>query len=143
VALDAQPKTIMNAYLHFNQEQHVFICKVHQYAVSSKLLARHFSEEHNLAISVRDEIIKYASEFTTAESSQLIYSTDKVLPVPYLSIIDGFQCEYESCDKVLGTLASVKHHCKVDHDWKVKDGQKWIETRAQTFFKGNIKRYVH
>ena len=139
---DINPTNIMNVYIHFNQEHNLLICKVHQYAVSSKFLARHFLEEHDLDIKIRQDIITYASQFTTAEPSQLFYSPDKVIPVPYLSIITGFQCQYERCDKVLGTLASVKHHCKVDHDWKAKDGTKWIETRAQTFFQGNIKRYV-
>jgi hypothetical protein len=94
----------MNAYLYFNQEQHVLICKVHQYAVSFKFLARHYLEEHDLDITVREEIIKYTSQFTPAEPSQLIYSAEKVAPVPYLSIIAGFQCQYERCDKVLGWL---------------------------------------
>ena len=139
MALETQPKT-MSAYLFFNQEQHVLICKEHQYAISSKFLSRHYLEEHDLDISVRQDIIQYASQFTTAEASQLIYSTEKVTPVPYLSTIVGFQCKYDMCDKVLGTLHSVQKHCKLDHDWKAKDGHKWKETRAQTFFQGNNKR---
>ena len=138
-----KPTNIMNTYIHFNQEHNVLICKVHQYAVSSKLLACHFLEEHDLDIKIRQKIINYASQFTTAEPSQLLYSPEKVIPVSYLSIVSGFQCQYERCDKVLGTLASVKHHCKVDHDWKVKDGKKWVETRTQTFFQGHNKRYLN
>jgi Orsellinic acid/F9775 biosynthesis cluster protein D len=132
----------MNAYVHFNQEHNVLICKVHQYAVSSKFLARHFLEEHDLDIKIRQDIITYASQFTTAKPSQILYSLDNVILVPYLSIITGFRCQYEGCAKILGTLASVKHHCKVDHDWKAKDGTKWVETRAQTFFQGYLKRYM-
>jgi hypothetical protein len=134
---------IMNAYIHFNHEHNVLICKVHQYAVSSKFLARHFLEEHDLDIKIRQEITNYASQFTTVEPSQVLYSLEKIIPVPYLNIITGFQCQYERCGKVLGTLASIKHHCKVDHDWKAKDGSQWMETRAQTFFQSNIKRYVN
>ena len=133
----------MNAYVHFNHEHNVLICKVHQCAVSSKLLARHFQEEHDLDIKIRQEIINFASQFSMAEPSQLLYSLEKVIPVPYLGIITEFQCQYERCGKVLGTLASVKYHCKVDHDWKVKDGEQWTETRAQTFFQGHNKRCVN
>jgi Orsellinic acid/F9775 biosynthesis cluster protein D len=146
VALDtqlktSQPKTtIMSAYLFFNQEQHVLICKEHQYAITSKLLSRHFLEEHKLDFIVRQEITKYASQFTTADASELIYSTEKVVPVPYLSICTGFQCQYNECNKILGTLQSAQKHCQLEHDWKAKDGEKWIETRAQTFFQGNNKR---
>ena len=149
MALDVQPKatqpktTIMSAYLFFNQEHKVLICKAHQYAVSSKFIYRHFLDEHDLDISVRQDIIQYGSQFTTADPSQLIYSTEKVIPVPYLSTIMGFQCQYDMCHKVLGTLHSVQKHCKLDHDWKAKDGHKWMETRAQTFFQGNNKRYMH
>ena len=134
----------MSAYLFFNQDHHVLICKVHQYAVSSKFIYRHFLDEHDLDVNVRQDIIQYASQFTTAEASQLIYSTEKVVPVPYLSTISGFQCQYDQCHKVLGTLQSVQKHCKHDHAWKAKDGEKWMETRAQTFFQGNSnKRYVN
>ena len=133
----------MSAYLFFNQEQHVLICKEHQYAVSSKFLSRHLLEEHDLDISVRQDIIQYASQFTTTEASQLIYSIEKVAPVSYLSTIVGFQCQYNMCHKVLGTLQSVQKHCKHYHDWKSKDGEKWMETRAQTFFQGNNKRYLN
>ena len=147
VALDTQPKTtqpktsIMSAYLFFNQEQRVFICKQHQYAVSTKWIARHFQLEHELEFSVRQEITKFASQFTTAEASEFIYQTEKVVPVPYLSICTGFQCQYYECNKVLGTLQSAQKHCQLEHDWKSKDGEKWVKTRAQTFFQGNNKRY--
>ena len=132
----------MNAYIHFNQEHNVLICKVHQCVLSVKVLYRHFLDKHDLDLKVKQDIITYAFQFSTAEPSQILYSPEKVIPVPYLSIITGFQCQYEGCDKVLGTLASVKHHCKGDHDWKAKDGTKWVETRAQTFFQGNNKRYM-
>ena len=133
----------MSTYIHFNQEQNVLICKVHQYAISSKFLYRHLLDEHDLDLKVRQEIINYVSQFTTAEVSHLTYSQDKVVPVPYLSIFTAFQCQYGTCNKVLGTLYSVKKHCRVDHDWKAKDGHKWLETRAQTFFQGNDKRYMN
>ena len=133
----------MNPYIHFNREHNILICKVHQYAVSSKGLALHFQRQHDLDIRIRQEVVNYASQFTTAEPSQLLYSSDKVTPIPYLSIVSAFQCQYEECDKIQGTLGSVKIHCKVDHDWKAKDGEKWVEIRAQTFFHGHDKRYVN
>ena len=133
---------IMTAYVHFNQEHNVLICKAHQYAISSKYLGRHFLEEHDLDITVRQDIINYISQFCTTEAP-LTYSPDKVVPVPYLSIITGFQCQYEMCNKVLGTLYSVKKHCRLVHHWKAKDGLCWTETQAQTFFQGNDRRYVN
>jgi hypothetical protein len=140
---DIKVTNTMNAYVYFNQEHNVLICKVHQYAVSSKYLARHFLEEHDLDIKVRQGIINYASQFNLVEPSELSYSLEKVVPVPYLSIITGFQCQYGTCNKILGTLKSTQKHCKLDHDWKAKDGSQWVETRAQTFFQGNSKRYVN
>ena len=128
---------IMSAYIYFNQEHKVLICKAHQYAVPSKFLGRHFLEQHDLNITIRQDVVNYTSQFTTAEASQLTYSADKVTPVPYLSIVTGFQCQYETCNKILGTLYSIKKHCRLDHDWKAKDGNRWVETRAQTFFQGN------
>jgi len=146
VALDTQPKTtqpktiIMSAYLFFNQEHHVLICKVHQYAVSSKFLAHHFLEEHDLDINVRHEITMYTSQFHTVEASQLAYSADKVVPVPHLNIVSAFQCQNETCRKVVGSLYSIKNHCRSEHGWKAKNGSTWMETRAQSFYQGNSQR---
>jgi len=133
----------MSAYLFFNQEQNVLICKVHQCAISFRVIYRHFLDEHNLELKVRQEVINYASQFATAEASELTYSPHEVIPVPYLSIVDALKCQYEDCGKVLGTLMSMKGHCKVVHVWKAKDGEKWTKTRAQTFFQGHDKRYVN
>jgi len=134
---------IMSAYIHYNQDHNVLICKVHQCAVSSKFVYRHFLREHELDLKVRQEVINYASQFTTTEHSELTYEADKVIPVPYLSIVTAFQCQYGECNQILGTLYSVKKHCRVDHDWKADDGNQWIETCAQTFFQGKEKRYMH
>ena len=133
----------MSAYLFFNKEHNVLICKVHQCAVPSKFIYRHFLDEHDLDLKVRQEVINYASQFSTAEASELTYSPHRVIPVPYLSVVDGFKCQYQGCGKVLGTFVSMKGHCKVDHAWKAKDGDKWLETRAQTFFQGHNKRCVN
>ena len=138
-----QPKTrTMSAYLFFNQEHKVLLCKVHQCAVSSKFIYRHFLDEHELDLKVRQKVMNYASQFHTAEASELTYAQHEVIPVPYLSIVDVFKCQYEECGKILGTLPTMKLHCKVQHAWKAKDGNKWIGIRAQTLFQGNNKRYV-
>ena len=149
MALDTQPKptqpktTNMSAYLYFNQEHKVLLCKVHQCAITSKFIYRHFLNDHDLDLKVRQEIVNYASQFSTAEASELTYSPHKVIPVPYLTIVDAYKCQYEECHKVLGTFASMKWHCNVEHAWKAKDVDKWMETRAQTFFQRNNKRYVN
>jgi len=114
----------MTVYLFFNHEHNVLLCKVHQCAVSSKFIYRHFLLEHDLDLKVRQEVMNYTSQFATVEASELTYSKDRVTPVPYLSIVNAFQCQYEGCDKVLGTLTIIKSHCRFDHNWKVKDGEK-------------------
>ena len=111
---------IMTAYIHFNQEYNVLICKAHQYAVSSKYLGCHFFEEHDLDITVRQDIINYTSQFCMTEAP-LMYSPDKVVPVLYLSIVTGFLCQCRMCNKVPSTLYSVKKHCRLVHVWKAKD----------------------
>ena len=133
---------IMSGYLFFNCEHNVLICKTHQYAISPKFLARHLLQEHDLEATIRQEIVSYASQFTVTEATQLTYSPSKVVLIPYLNIIMGYQCQYQNCIKVLGTLQSVQKHCRLNHEWKAKDGNRWIETRAQTFYQGNDRRYV-
>ena len=131
----------MSRYLFFSHEHSVLICKVHQYAVSPKFLARHLLQEHSLEAAVRQEIVSYAAQFTAVEATQLTYSPDKVTPIPYLKTITGLECQYPNCNKILGTLQSIQKHSRIDHDWKAKDGCQWTETQAQTFYQGNGQRY--
>ena len=74
----------MSAYLFFNEEQNVLICKVHQSAISARVINRHFLDEHKLDLKVRQEVMNYASQFATTEVSELTYFPHKVIPVPIL-----------------------------------------------------------
>ena len=131
----------MSGYVSFNCEYNVLICKVHQHAIPSRYITRHFLEEHDVSLSIRQGIQEYASQYTIAEGTELSYPTRRIQPIPYLKIINGFQCRYEVCGKIMGTLESMKRHCRLTHDWKSKDGEKWIQTQAQTFYQGNSQRY--
>jgi len=130
----------MSGHIFFNSEYNVLICKQHQYAVSLRYLTRHFSTEHNISLSIRQSIQAYASQFTPMDASHLTYSTEIIAPIPYLKIINAYQCQYEACGKILGTVNTIKDHCRVKHDWKIKDGNKWVATQAQTFYQGNNQR---
>jgi len=109
----SQRQHIMSRYIFFNSEYNVLICKLHQYAVSSKYLAPHFFREHDLKLSIRQSIQAYMAHFTSTEGAALTYSNEKIIPVSYLKIIDGYQCQYDICNKILGTLNTMKDHCRV------------------------------
>jgi hypothetical protein len=133
----------MSVYLFYNNDYNVLICKQHQCALSSKSLTRHFLEEHEPNLSIQQSIHNYAEQYIVTKAADLTYSSETIYPIPYLSIVDGFQCQYEPCDKILSTLASMKVHCRVDHGWKAKDEERWVKTRAQTFYQGNDRRYMN
>src|SRR5437763_16037586 len=133
----------MSMYLFYNNNYNVLICKTHQCTLSSKSLIRHFLEEHDLNLSIRQSIHNYVEMYTVTKAADLIYSSETIYPVPYLSIVDGFQCQYEPCHKILSTLASMKAHCRFNHEWKAKDEEHWVKIRAQTFYQGNDRRYVY
>src|SRR5579859_463996 len=97
----------MNVYIYFNQEHNVLICKVHQYAVSFKFLVHHFLQKHDLDIKICQGIVNYASQFTTMEPGHLLYSSEKVIPVLYLDIVDVFQCKYDACNKTIARLIMI------------------------------------
>lgn len=134
----------MNKHVVYNSHYRVLICKTHQYALTSESLTRHFRDEHKeLSLETRQEIIKYAFTLNIAEVESLLYLNDRVTPIPYLKIVEGYECQYETCRKILGTLESMKKHCRQDHEWKAKNGVLWSETRAQTFYQGTEKRYMN
>lgn len=133
---------IMNAYIVYDAEYNILICKEHGCAISTEFLTRHFRTEHDITLERRQEILAYASHFTPTKPAEFTYTRDKRVPVPYLKIIEGYQCDYNGCDLVLGTLESIKKHCRADHAWKAKDGECWSNTRAQTFYQGAGRRYI-
>jgi hypothetical protein len=133
----------MSAYIFLNTEHNVLICKIHQHAIHPRYITRHFLEEHELSFAVRQSIQEYVAQYVVTEASDLVYSAERSQPIPYLKVINGFQCQYDACSKILGTLDSMKRHCRMDHHWKSKDGARWVETRAQTFYQGNHQRYSY
>jgi hypothetical protein len=101
-------------------------------STNQRSFGRHFLAEHDLSGSIRQAIQAYASQYTITEASELVYWTERVQPIPYLKIIDGFECVYDGCGEVLGTLESMKRHCRMVHEWKgSRDGERWVETQAQ------------
>src|SRR5437763_16404595 len=81
--------SIMSTHI-FNQKYNVLICKTHQHAISLRYITRHFLEEHNVSGSVRQAIQAYASQYMAREAAELLYSSERIQPIPYLRIINGF-----------------------------------------------------
>lgn len=132
----------MNSYVAYNDQHYVIICKTHECAISPKSVVSHFRDEHDLPLEKRQEILNYVSSKVVVEAEQLEYSSNRVRPIPYLKIMNAYQCQYGTCSLILGTLTSIKKHCRHNHDWKAKDGIRWSETLAQTFYLGNGRRYL-
>jgi hypothetical protein len=112
----------MNSYVIYNPQHQVVICKAHECAISLKTAISHFREEHNIPLEKRQEIFNYISTKVVVEADQLEYSLNRVTPIPYLKIVNAYQCQYESCCLILSTLESIKKHCRQEHLWKAKDG---------------------
>src|SRR5579862_7338859 len=74
---------IMSAYLHYNDEYKVLICKTHQYALSRKSLTRHFLEEHSLNLSIRQSINNYAEQFMVTKAMDLTYCSEAIYSILY------------------------------------------------------------
>src|SRR5438045_8079764 len=104
----------MSAYIFFNKDNNVFICKVHQHAISAKYMTRHFLKEHDLSLSIRQAIQAYSSQYTITEAAELTYSSERVQPIPYLRIINGFECQYDMYETILGQFDSTSTHCRAE-----------------------------
>jgi hypothetical protein len=100
----------MTGYIVFNNEYNVLICKEHQHAIPAKMLTRHFLEKHELNHSVRQNIQAYASQYAITTAADLAYpsTSTRIDPIPYLKIIDGFQCQHDGCNRILGSLEMIK-----------------------------------
>ena len=55
------------------------------------------------------------------EAIELTYSTQKMIPILYLKIVEGYQCQYESYDKILSTSDFIKKHSRLEYKWIAKN----------------------
>ena len=129
-----------NQYVVYNDEYKVLICKQHQYAITAKSIVAHFRDKHDITKDARQKIIDYASQFAISEIHHLAHPTDRIAPIPHLKVIEGYICQYAECTLISGTLESVKQHCKVVHNWKIKEGTCWRKTSAQSFHHNTLAR---
>ena len=129
-----------NPYIFHNSRYQVLLCKHHQYAIPMKSIVSHFRDKHDITKEAWQEIVNYTSRVIIKEAKELTHPIKKIAPIPYLKIIEGYSCEYQGCDIISGTLESVKHHCRGDHEWKAKEGVCWSRIRAQTFYQNKLGR---
>jgi hypothetical protein len=131
----------MNSYVLYNKEYQVLICRQHKYAIPLKSIEQHFRDKHTgMPLIARQEIQELANTLALCEPKKVIISTERVGPIHGLEVQKGFQCNFDGCAVIQGTMNSVKQHSKI-HMWHGNHETKWHEVDVQTFFMGTWSRY--
>jgi Orsellinic acid/F9775 biosynthesis cluster protein D len=135
--------TTMNAYVTYNAEYKVLICRQHQYAIPPDYITRHLRDSHQaIPLATRQAIVEYSKTLELVGVEDLATPQEPVEPVHGVKITNGFQCEFDECSALRGTDTSMKQHCWEAHKWVAAMGIKWQVQPIQTIFAGKSSKYV-
>jgi len=127
----------MDSYVIYNTEYKVLICRQHSYGLPPDRVSRHFRESHkSIPLPTRQAIVDHSKSLNMATPENVVTPSEPISPIEGLTIVNGFQCQYDYCSEQRGTEPSIKQHCWETHRWKAEAGVMWREQAVQTFFQG-------
>jgi|ERR1700733_14141514 len=137
----SKTSTMMDAYVTYNAQYQVLICRQHQYAITPDWITRHFQDSHQgIPLATRQAIVEYSQQVDLAMPENVATPVLPVESIAGLNIIHGFQCQYEECSELCGTEGSMRKHCRRTHKWVAGVGIKWTNQCMQTIFEGNRRK---
>jgi hypothetical protein len=133
----------MNAYVTYNTEYKLLICRQHKCGIARDYIQRHFRRYHQtVPLAMRDAIVDYSKTIDLAPPQNIAVVEEMVHAIEGLTVTDGYQCTYYDCSEVRGTEGSMKEHCKKDHGWLTVTGIMWKQQAVQTIFEGSRRKYI-
>jgi len=133
----------MNEHVTYNTEYKILICHQHKYGIPPDGILRHFRDFHKaIPFATRKAIGDYSKTLDLATLDQVTTPEGAVEPVPGLTVINGFRCQYTDCSELRSTITSMKQHCWEAHKWTSATGGMWINQAFQTLFDGTRRKYV-
>ena len=133
---------MMNAYVTYNAQYKVLICREHKYGIAPDYVLRHLRDYHKgVPLATRNAIVNYSKTLDLAVPENIIVPVGIVHPIEGLTVVDGYQCTYHDCSELRGTDTSIKEHCKREHRWLTITGTTWKKQAIQTIFDGSRRRY--
>ena len=110
----------------------IFICCSCEKGVDASSLLSH-AKKHNLVHHVSEEQLRYVIKYYGIRSAMSIPAPEDKIPVPYLTIHDGFQCPF--CDQILFKEGGQAKHLSDDHRGRAKGKPVvWKPLKCQTLF---------
>jgi hypothetical protein len=131
----------MDEYITHNVTYNTIICCQHKQGIPPQWIARHFREFHKtIPLSTRQGIVNHCKTLNLLAPEDVAIPTEPVQPIHGLSVLDGFQCEYEGCSELRSTELSIKKHCRDEHQWVLEFGIKWAAQPIQTLFASQYRK---
>ena len=116
----------MDAYVIYNPEYKVLICRQHKYAIPQDRIFRHFQLFHLfIPLATRQLISNYSKTLELVAPENVATPLELVLCIDGLTIVNGFLCQYDRCRELRSTERSIKEHCRGKHEWKARTGVTW------------------
>ena len=135
--------TIIEEYITYDKNHHIFICRHHGFAVPPDRIQRHFREFHKaIPIEIRNQLIQYGNSLPLKKPEEISTPSPQTKPIADLKLIaDGYMCQFQGCFQCASALGTMQEHCRVRHGRKIKDEEMWQPQAIQTFFQAQHCKY--
>src|SRR5436305_10928904 len=102
--------TIIEEYIIYDKNHHIFICRHHGFAVSFDHIQRHFREFHKaISIEIHNQLIQYENSLFFKKSEEILTpSSQTKLIIDLKLIIDEYMCQFQSCFQCVSALDTVR-----------------------------------
>ena len=124
----------MDQYVAYNADYKVLICRQHKYAIPPDWVLRHFRESHTIPLATRQLIGDYSQTLELVMPENVATPATPAQCIEGLTLVNGFQCQYEGCIELRSTERSMKEHCRGKHEWKARIGATWRTQPFSNFF---------
>ena len=125
-------------YVTYNVQHKLLICKLHKDGITN--VDRHFRgiDHSKMTTKTRLQIRAATQHLELAPPEAMAIPSANSFPIDGLELIeDGAKCN--ECEYVARTTDTMEKHCRIKHDWKLKDGSMWTKQAVQSFFQGTMQ----
>src|SRR5947199_7520942 len=112
--------TVIEEYITYDKNHHIFICRHHGFTVSSDRIQRYFRELHKaISIEIRNQLIQYENSLPLKKPEEILTPSPQTKLIADLKLIaDEYMCQFQSCFQCASALDIMQKHCRVKHGRK-------------------------
>ena len=135
-----RPKTMVDVYLKYDAEFQVCICVLHECAIPTSYIERHFRDHHkDLWPQLRKGVKTRISQLRLRQVQHVQQPEYDRTAVKYIKVSSGHWCLHDDCNLLTTSRSKMDDHDRKQHKGLQK---KWRDCSIQTLFSYPNIRYI-